>query len=197
MAAIRSGYPSGVRAEVAATGLGDPATLPGPDRSRQPSDRSSAVEEGDAVSDSVAEGDQPSEDVELSKTVAALTDEDLDRTTRSRLLGRLVRAEVRERGVKDVKDLLRPKAAVRWVIDAVTEAAPHIPIRNLETLRRHHDGLDGEALADRLVRNAARATAGIGAAGGGVAAVEWVAAPTLVSGPALLAAGTGRAGAGA
>ncbi len=139
------------------------------------------------MSDSVAEGDQPSEDVELSKTVAALTDEDLDRTTRSRLLGRLVRAEVRERGVKD---LLRPKAVVRWVIDAVTEAAPHIPIRDLETLRRHHDGLDGEALVDRLVRNAARATAGIGAAGGGVAAVEWVATPTLLSAPVLLAAET-------
>jgi hypothetical protein len=124
---------------------------------------------------------------ELSQTVAALTDEDLDRTTRSRLLGRLVRREIRERGVKE---LLRPKAAVRWVFDAVTDVAPHIPVRDLETLREHYDGLDGEELAERLIRNAARVTAGIGAAGGGVAAVEWAVTPALLSAPVLLAAET-------
>ncbi|HEX7745723.1 MAG TPA: hypothetical protein VF462_10730, partial [Micromonosporaceae bacterium] len=36
----------------------------------------------------------------------------------------------------------------------------------------------------------ARATAGVGAAGGGVASVEWVATPTLLSAPVLLAAET-------
>jgi hypothetical protein len=125
--------------------------------------------------------------VDLSRAVAALTDEQLDRGTRSKLLGRVVRQEIRERGVKD---LLRPRTAVRWVVDAVTEAAPHIPVRDLATLRAHYDGLDGEDLAERLVRNAARVTAGIGAASGGVAAVEWVATPTLLSAPALLAAET-------
>jgi hypothetical protein len=119
--------------------------------------------------------------------VAALTDEELDRRTRTKLLGRMVRQEIRERGVKD---LLRPRTAVRWVVDAVTEAAPHIPIRDLATLRAHYEGLDGDALADRLVRNAARVTAGIGAASGGVAAVEWMATPTLLSAPVLLAAET-------
>jgi hypothetical protein len=126
-------------------------------------------------------------DVDLSKTVAELTDEDLDRTTRIRLLGRVIRNEIRERGVKD---LLRPKAAVRWVIDAVTNVAPYVPIRDLQTLREHHQGLDSDELADRLIRNAARTTAGIGAAGGGVAAVEWAATPTLLSAPVLLAAET-------
>lgn len=126
-------------------------------------------------------------DADLSKTVAELTDEDLDRATRIRLLGRVIRAEIRERGVKD---LLRPKAAVRWVVDAVTNVAPHVPIRDLQTLRDHHPGLDGDELADRLIRNAARTTAGIGAAGGGVAAVEWAATPTLLSAPVLLAAET-------
>jgi hypothetical protein len=144
--------------------------------------RDEAVRHG-AVRDDAVHDDGP----ELSQTVAALTDEDLDRRTRSWLLSRLVRDEVRERGVTD---LLRPKAAVRWVLDVVTDAAPHIPIRDLETLRAHHDGLDGDALADRMVRNAARATAGIGAAGGGVAAVEWAATPMLLSAPVLLAAET-------
>jgi hypothetical protein len=129
----------------------------------------------------------PDDDVELSRAVAALTDEDLDRRARTRLLGRLVRQEIRDRGVKD---LLRPRAAVRWIMDAVTDAAPHIPVRDLATLRAHHAGLEGDALAEALVRNAARVTAGIGAAGGGVAAVEWVATPTLLSAPVLLAAET-------
>jgi hypothetical protein len=132
-------------------------------------------------------GEPVGDPVELSHAVAALTDDDLDAVTRQRLLGRVVREEIRERGVKD---LFRPKAAVRWMLDAVTDMAPHIPVRDLETLRQHYPGLDGDALAERLVRNAARVTTGIGAAGGGVAAVEWVATPTLLSAPALLAAET-------
>jgi uncharacterized protein (DUF697 family) len=74
--------------------------------------------------------------------------------------------------------------------DVVADVAPYVPVRDLATLRRHHDGLDGDALAERLVRNAARATAGVGAAGGGVASLEWAAAPTLLSAPVLLAAET-------
>jgi hypothetical protein len=150
--------------------------------------QNSAVrDDQDAPDKSTTAADLPETEADLSKTVAKLTDEDLDRTTRIRLLGRVVRDEIRERGVKD---LLRPKAAVRWVIDAVTDVAPHVPIRDLATLRDHHAGLDGDELAERLIRNAARTTAGIGAAGGGVAAVEWAATPTLLSAPVLLAAET-------
>ena len=160
--------------------------------------------EGDQPSDEVRTGDDvraaapppadPAEvapaaepGAELSESVVALTDADLDRRSRTRLLARVVRSEIRERGVKD---LLRPKAAVRWVIDSVMEVAPHIPVRDLETLRAHHGGLEGDALAERLIRNAARATTGIGAAGGGVAAVEWAVTPTLLTAPVLLAAET-------
>jgi hypothetical protein len=96
--------------------------------------------------------------------------------------------ELRNRRVTDV--FRGPRAAIRWITDAVADVAPYIPVRDLPTLRRHHGDLDGEELADRLVRNAALATAGIGAAGGGVASVEWVATPTLLSAPILLAAET-------
>jgi len=58
-------------------------------------------------------------------------------------------------------------------------------------LRRHHSGLEGDDLADAIIRAAARASAGIGAAGGAVAAVCWTAAPAiLVSAPAQIAAET-------
>ncbi|HZN74989.1 MAG TPA: hypothetical protein VFC00_25420 [Micromonosporaceae bacterium] len=122
----------------------------------------------------------------MSKTVAALTAEDLEPAQRRKLLGRLA-AEVRARGIRD---LFNPRAAMRWVADAVSDVAPYIPIRDLETLRRHHDNLEGDELAERLIRNAARATAVVGAAGGGVAAIEWVATPTLLSAPVLIAAET-------
>jgi hypothetical protein len=123
---------------------------------------------------------------ELGKTVAALSADDLEPAQRRRLVGRLV-GQIRSRGVGD---LFKPRAAIRWIADAVGDVAPYVPVRDLETLRRHHDGLHGDALAERLVRNASRATAGVGAAGGGVAAVEWAATPTLLSAPVLLAAET-------
>jgi hypothetical protein len=124
---------------------------------------------------------------ELSSAVVALTGDDVEPSDRRRLLGRLVRLQIRDRGVKD---LFKPKQAVQWVADAVADVVPHIPIRDLETLRQHYEGLDGDDLADRLIRNASRVTTGIGAAAGGVAAVEWVATPTLLSAPVLLAAET-------
>jgi hypothetical protein len=123
---------------------------------------------------------------DLGRTVAALTDTDLEPEGRRKLLGRLV-DDVRRRGLGQV---FRPKAALRWMTDVVTDLAPHVPVRDLDTLRRHHDGLDGDDLADRLIRNAARATAGVGAAGGGVSSLQWAVTPTLLSAPVLLTAET-------
>ncbi|SBT53626.1 hypothetical protein [Micromonospora auratinigra] len=123
---------------------------------------------------------------QLGATVAALTADDVAPAQRRQLLTRLV-GQARARGLTD---LFKPKAAVRWMADTVAEVAPHVPIRDLATLRRHFPGLDDDELAERLIRNAARATAGIGAAGGGVAAVEWAVTPTLLSAPVLLAAET-------
>jgi hypothetical protein len=125
-------------------------------------------------------------DAELGATVAELSAGELEPARRRHLLARLV-GDVRRRGMGQ---LFRPRAALRWMTAVVTDIAPHVPIRDLDTLRRHFDGLEGDALAERLVRNAARATAGVGAAGGGVASIEWVATPTLLSAPVLLAAET-------
>jgi hypothetical protein len=125
-------------------------------------------------------------DVELGRTVAALTADDLEPAGRRQLLGRLV-DDIRRRGLGQ---LFRPRAALRWMTDVVTDLAPHIPVRDRVTLHKHFPGLTDDDLAERLVRNAARATAGVGAAGGGVAAVEWIVTPTLLSAPVLLAAET-------
>jgi hypothetical protein len=122
-------------------------------------------------------------DADLGKTVTA---DDLEPASRRELLGRLV-GDIRRRGLGQ---LFRPKAALRWMADVVTDVAPHVPIRDRQMLHRHYPGLSDDDLAERLIRNAARSSAGIGAVGGGVAAVEWVATPTLLSAPVLLAAET-------
>jgi hypothetical protein len=130
--------------------------------------------------------EQAAADVELAKTVAALTADDIEPAGRRQLLGRLV-GDIRRRGLGQ---LFRPKAALRWMADVVADVAPHIPVRDRETLQRHFPGLNDDDLAERLIRNASRATTGVGAAGGGVAAVEWVVTPTLLTAPILLAAET-------
>jgi len=54
--------------------------------------------------------------------------------------------------------------------DLARDIAPRIPVRDLETLKAHHHGLEGEALADALVETAATAAGALGAAGGIAAA---------------------------
>src|SRR5256885_16961513 len=100
--------------------------------------------------------------------------------------GRLA-GNIRSRGIVV---LFRPPAASRWTADLVGDIAPRIPIRTRATLRTHFPGLSDDTIADRLIRNAGRTTAAVGAASGGVAAIEWVATPTLLSAPILLAAET-------
>ena len=123
---------------------------------------------------------------DLAQAVADLAESDVDKASRARLLGRLV-SGLKQRGVGQ---LFQPRKAMQWIVDAVSDLAPHVPVRTLAVLREHYPGLEGEALAQRLIRNAARATAGVGAAGGGVASIKWVAPPTLLTTPVLLAAET-------
>src|SRR5689334_1281267 len=97
-------------------------------------------------------------DADLGETVAALTADDLEPAGRRQLLGRLV-GDIRRRGMGQ---LFKPKAALRWMGDVVADVAPHVPVRDIETLRRHFPGLTDDDLADRLIRNAANSTAGVG-----------------------------------
>lgn len=62
------------------------------------------------------------------------------------------------------------RSGSRIVGDLARDLAPRIPVRDLETLRAHHHGLEGEALADALVEAAATTAGALGAAGGAAAA---------------------------
>jgi hypothetical protein len=124
-----------------------------------------------------------SSDESLPGALARLTEPELERGERRQLLGRVASSG-------KSAFLAGPRGIVRWMLDTLVDIAPHLPVRDLETLRRHHDGKTGDELAEALIRTASRVTLGIGAAGGGLAAVEWVAPPTLLTAPVLIAAET-------
>jgi hypothetical protein len=123
---------------------------------------------------------------EFSDVLARLSDADLDRRERGRLLLRLaglIGAGARVAGA-------RAALSGKWLTEAVADVAPHVPVRDLLTLRQHHGGLSGDELAESLVAAAARTTAAIGAVGGAIASAEMVAPPSLLAAPVQLAAET-------
>src|SRR2546421_102721 len=75
----------------------------------------------------------------------------------------------------------------RWLAEMVVEMIPHIPVRNLATLQEHHDGVSGATLAGELIRNAARASAAVGATTGALASVEDMSPPAWIMLPLELA----------
>jgi hypothetical protein len=127
-----------------------------------------------------------SQAAEMADSIVVLAESDLDKSERKKALGRLAGA-LRVRGVSDT---MKPRLAMKWIADAVSDVVPHLPVRDRGTLREHFPGMADAAIADRLVRNASIATASIGAVSGGVAAVEWVATPSLLTAPVLLAVET-------
>jgi hypothetical protein len=74
--------------------------------------------------------------------------------------------------------------------DLLTAAAPRLPIRDGDRLRAAHPGASEAEIADALVARAARLTAGIGAATGGLSAAQWFAPAALLALPLGLGAET-------
>ena len=108
--------------------------------------------------------------------IARLTDDEpLDRRTRAGLVGRLA-------------VLLAGQG--RRLVDVVVDIAPHIPVRDRATLRKHFPGMDDDSISAVLISTAARATAAVGAAGGFLSSVELAVPPTLLSAPVQVAAET-------
>lgn len=126
-------------------------------------------------------------DRELPELVARLSrDEPMDTRARAGLLGRLAAVLARSLGSAGVGAF----ATGRWLVDVVLEVAPQVPVRSRETLRDQYPGRSEDDVATALLSAATKATAAVGAAGGALAAVEFVAPPTLLGAPVQLAAET-------
>lgn len=78
----------------------------------------------------------------------------------------------------------------RPVLDLVIDLVQDLPARDEAALRAAFPGLAPAQVAEALTRSAAKATAAVGAAGGGLAAAEWAALPTLAAAPAQVVAET-------
>jgi hypothetical protein len=77
----------------------------------------------------------------------------------------------------------RAVASGRWMAGTALDVAPRIPVRSLDVLVAQHDGLTGPALADELVRRAARTSGAVGAAVGAVMGAEELAPPAWLTLP--------------
>lgn len=78
----------------------------------------------------------------------------------------------------------------RWLADTVIDMAPHVPLRDVETLSRHHGGATGAELARSMIRSSGRVSGAIGAAAGGLVAVQELSLAGALAIPFELAAET-------
>ncbi|MEO7260594.1 MAG: hypothetical protein ABI047_04965 [Jatrophihabitantaceae bacterium] len=107
-----------------------------------------------------------------------------DRHSRQRALAALIPALTRSAKASGI----RAVAAGRWLTELIIELAPRVPVRDAQTLRRQYPGQSDIEIAERLIRHATKTTAGLGAAAGGLAAVEFLSPPMLLAAPVQLAA---------
>jgi hypothetical protein len=107
---------------------------------------------------------EPDDHDGLGPTIGRVAGGATDKDTLSQL-ARLVSKSAQAAGATAV-------ASGKWLTEQLIEAAPHIPVRDLETIRRHHHGVSGPALAGELIRNAVLASAGVGAAAGALISLE-------------------------
>lgn len=74
--------------------------------------------------------------------------------------------------------------------DLLSAAAPRLPVRDAARLREVYPGATDTGIADALVARAAKTTATIGAATGGLSATQWLAPASLLALPLELGAET-------
>ncbi|MGH9243488.1 MAG: hypothetical protein ACRD29_04075 [Acidimicrobiales bacterium] len=127
---------------------------------------------------------EPAADVDrqLARTIGELAGEKPE-PRRVRRFVDLAARSARRAGVVAV-------ASGRWFAEITLESAGHLPVRDLETMRLHHRGKDGQELAAALVRRASLSSAAVGAATGALATASQATPATWTTLPFELLAET-------
>lgn len=120
---------------------------------------------------------------ELARSIGELTGDEHPSPTKVKDAIILAGRSAQQSGVKAV-------ASGRWLADIVIQTGGHIPVRDLQTLREHYDGKEGDALAEALVRNSSRTSAAVGAATGALVAASQLTLATWATLPIELLAET-------
>ncbi|MDQ2837231.1 MAG: hypothetical protein M3Y42_15890 [Actinomycetota bacterium] len=120
----------------------------------------------------------------VARATAAASTESAERHGREKALAALI--PVLTRSAKESG--IRAVAAGRWLVELVLEITPRLPIRTAPALREQHPGLSDSEIAEKIIRTATKTTAALGAAAGGLAAVEFLSPPALLAAPIQLAA---------
>lgn len=125
-----------------------------------------------------------STDLELARALGEATggEEQLS-TSQVRRIASLATRSAKAAGAKAV-------ASGRWLADITVDVPAHIPLRGLDTLRDHHDGLAGAYLSRGLIRNASLASGAVGATTGAIAAASTATPATWATLPVELAVET-------
>lgn len=128
----------------------------------------------------------PNDDIAdlVARATGPLPDGSGDRRAREKALAALIPALTKSARASGI----RAVAAGRWLVDLLIEMAPRVPVRDAATLREQNQGQSDVEIAERLIRNATKTTAALGAASGGLSAVEFLSPPLLLAAPVQLAA---------
>lgn len=123
----------------------------------------------------------------------------VDRREITELIGKLASGKVNKHSLRKLAATMRRSLKIsrkgvtlsgQGIADLLLVVAPHIPVRDVETLQSTHSGIAGASLAAEVIRSASRTSAAVGGATGALASVNELAPPFWIMLPAEIVAET-------
>src|SRR5580765_6265079 len=97
----------------------------------------------------------------------------VDRREITELIGKLASGKVNKRSLRKLASTMRRSLKIsrkgvtlsgQGIADLLLMVAPHIPVRDAETLQATYSGIAGASLAGEVIRTASRTSAAVGGA---------------------------------
>lgn len=123
----------------------------------------------------------------------------VDRREITELIGKLASGKVSKHTLRKLASTMRRSLKIsrkgvtlsgQGIADLLLAVAPHIPVRDVETLQATYSGVAGATLAGQVIRTSARTSAAVGGATGAVVSVNELAPQFWIMLPAEIVAET-------